>query len=376
MTTRARNISQPAARLNKNIRNTVSINSELQGLVNNVQYKVDELRFNKLHEDKVKNDLLEPITKPLSEIAAKLTVPKVPKVTTEKLIDFSFPKITSTPIPTPNLRKEVLNREFLKNIGSAVSQNLNMSSDENTDVETPEFKAALDNIENQLIDEIAPTQSIEPIPAIDEESDNEPDSSTNIKDDKDEIQTTTSSTFGLVKTISKNDPNNIVYSLHKSPLHAFIFINPENNTINLNGEEFPYTKALWDLIGANRITKPLIEALTPADKNNYFELIDTYYDLNNLPAAWKKTKKYKLFIEPYLKQRGQRREGLRMNDKKYLNSLQLKTLIPKKRPVYVYWNESSELIDRLRKLWASKSAGNTSAEENNEILSILEELRG
>lgn len=40
---------------------------------------------------------------------------------------------------------------------------------------------------------------------------------------------------------------------------------------------------------------------------------------------------------------------------------------------YVYWNRPSELVKRLRLLYASKWAGNTS--HDNEIISILEELR-
>lgn len=40
---------------------------------------------------------------------------------------------------------------------------------------------------------------------------------------------------------------------------------------------------------------------------------------------------------------------------------------------YVYWDTPRELVERLRLLWASKEAGNTG--HNNEIISILEELR-
>ncbi len=38
----------------------------------------------------------------------------------------------------------------------------------------------------------------------------------------------------------------------------------------------------------------------------------------------------------------------------------------------VYWNDPNELVDRLRLLLASQSAGNTGV--SNEILSIFEEL--
>lgn len=57
------------------------------------------------------------------------------------------------------------------------------------------------------------------------------------------------------------------------------------------------------------------------------------------------------------------------------------TLIPshmilnKNKKEYVYWNSSNELIDRLKILVLSQVAGNTSSSINNEIVSIIEELR-
>jgi hypothetical protein len=43
------------------------------------------------------------------------------------------------------------------------------------------------------------------------------------------------------------------------------------------------------------------------------------------------------------------------------------------RPLYEYWDDPNELVDRLRLLFASRDAGHTGHE--NEILSIIEELR-
>lgn len=40
---------------------------------------------------------------------------------------------------------------------------------------------------------------------------------------------------------------------------------------------------------------------------------------------------------------------------------------------YIYWDDPNEIVDRLRQLMASQAAGNTS--HNNEIISIIEELR-
>jgi hypothetical protein len=44
-----------------------------------------------------------------------------------------------------------------------------------------------------------------------------------------------------------------------------------------------------------------------------------------------------------------------------------------KRPLYEYWDDPNELVDRLRLLIASRDAGHSGHE--NEILSIIEELR-
>jgi hypothetical protein len=40
---------------------------------------------------------------------------------------------------------------------------------------------------------------------------------------------------------------------------------------------------------------------------------------------------------------------------------------------YVYWNDPNELVNRLRLLVASQSAGHTG--HSNEIVSVIEELR-
>lgn len=54
-------------------------------------------------------------------------------------------------------------------------------------------------------------------------------------------------------------------------------------------------------------------------------------------------------------------------------------LIPSRKKVnslktdYVYWDDANELVDRLRLLFSSRSAGHNG--HDNEILSIIEELR-
>lgn len=51
----------------------------------------------------------------------------------------------------------------------------------------------------------------------------------------------------------------------------------------------------------------------------------------------------------------------------------LPILNTKKYPDFVYWDDSNELVHRLKILVASKDAGNN-ASHNNETISIIEEL--
>lgn len=62
--------------------------------------------------------------------------------------------------------------------------------------------------------------------------------------------------------------------------------------------------------------------------------------------------------------------GMKLN--KY-NKMTLKKILPSRRVDYVHWNTPKELVNRLRLLFSSKTAGNTG--HDNEIISIIEELR-
>lgn len=70
-------------------------------------------------------------------------------------------------------------------------------------------------------------------------------------------------------------------------------------------------------------------------------------------------------------QKGTKKSGGNMvNSKKRFSAVKLYRSGFKKE--YIYWNHPSELIDRLRLLYSSKSAGHKG--HDNEILSIIEEL--
>lgn len=80
-----------------------------------------------------------------------------------------------------------------------------------------------------------------------------------------------------------------------------------------------------------------------------------------------KSKKYNEVIKPLLTYRmtlrSTRGSGLMPTRKIYTH----------KSIDYVYWNKPKELVDRLRLLWSSKTAGHSG--HDNEILSLIEELR-
>lgn len=127
------------------------------------------------------------------------------------------------------------------------------------------------------------------------------------------------------------------------------------SNILVNEQEFPNTVGLRELILKH---KPAKEKITASDLEAYKQIIN----LSNLKITKNASFKYQKFIKPNLYKEGGLLE----------NPLLLATQ-PSSIPVYKYWNNANELIDRLRILVASKSAGNNSL--NNEIIAIIEELR-
>ena len=99
---------------------------------------------------------------------------------------------------------------------------------------------------------------------------------------------------------------------------------------------------------------------TSEDLKNYQKIIlktnafRKYYQANN-KIEGNRSKKYKQIIAPFF---GDGIDLMQINNKKI---------------DYVYWNDINELVQRLRLLIASQSAGNTG--HANEINSIIEELR-
>lgn len=111
------------------------------------------------------------------------------------------------------------------------------------------------------------------------------------------------------------------------------------------------------------------KSLSDETKKSYKEiLLNTNVLYRNFnPVNNRNDSRQKKYIELILPLVGKKGGVLtKLPNKKFINARERQT-------DYIYWNNEKELVDRLRLLWSSKSAGNTG--HDNEILSIIDELR-
>jgi len=134
----------------------------------------------------------------------------------------------------------------------------------------------------------------------------------------------------------------------------------KDNKIILGNKQYIGTKGLYELLFSKNPVK-----YTNTDLMNYGEILKlTSVHKRNYDAAKQVSGnggyKYLSVIKPLL----EKIEGKSGGDLMSYNE----------KPIeYVYWDDINELVERLRLLYASKSAGNNSVV--NEIQSIVEELR-
>lgn len=136
-------------------------------------------------------------------------------------------------------------------------------------------------------------------------------------------------------------------------------------TLDDSNNKFHMTEGLNELLF---MKNPNVKLYNSSDLDKYGDILKyskVYhrgYNLDN-PISGNKSNKYTKIIKPLIKSHyggggGSGTSMMQLND----GGIE-----------YVYWNDPSELIARLRLLTASKNAGNNS--HNNEIISIIEELR-
>ena len=153
-----------------------------------------------------------------------------------------------------------------------------------------------------------------------------------------------------------------------------------NGDINIGGKIYPGTMGLYDLLF---LKHPLYQ--TKEDTKNFTEIIDktgVYYRKGTRHLKGSSSIKYKTYIRPLFRDdppisRGQALTT-RIRSKSATTSQELKKTgaalleYNEKPKEYIYYNDVNELVDRLRKLEASKQAGNNNTQ--NEIINILREL--
>lgn len=153
-----------------------------------------------------------------------------------------------------------------------------------------------------------------------------------------------------------------IYKIGKTPVT--ITNSATTTRFSIDNNEYIPTAGLCELLFLKEPDK-----YTEDDLNNYAEILErsnAYYrqfdDKQQIKGS--NTVKYRTIIKPIIDNNNKKRKT-----GKGFNLMN----IPKENIDYVYWNDPNEIVDRLRLLMSSTQAGHNS--HNNEILSIIEELR-
>lgn len=142
------------------------------------------------------------------------------------------------------------------------------------------------------------------------------------------------------------------------------------SAVSVNDVSYPKTNGLMELLIKKRPEKSNYSATDLQNYQNILEFTNAHKKkcLPNTSLRSSKSFKYKEIIEPMflpiMKTKSTSGSGLLP---RYKTSKLTSTTD------YVHWDDPNELVDRLRLLISEKSAGNNN--HNNEILSIIEELR-
>lgn len=154
--------------------------------------------------------------------------------------------------------------------------------------------------------------------------------------------------------------------------------------IKINNVTYKGTPGLYELLFMDR---PSFRIVKDSDKKVYKQIMEqtNVHKQGFLPHTRVKSNrgyKYSFVIKPLLdetpKSSSPSQRKLYETRARRLQSWAGEGISPKltyndRSLEYVYWNKPTELVNRLRIIWASKMAGNDNHE--NEILSIIEELR-
>lgn len=151
--------------------------------------------------------------------------------------------------------------------------------------------------------------------------------------------------------------------------NSYVAFDNKTNDIFVGDTRFKGSKGLYELLF---MKEPDTRLITEADKTNYGAILrmTNAHRYKSRPDGRVKASasyKYLRIIKPLVESEiTELKAGKRSGKGIYkVNS---------NKPIeYVYWNDVNELVDRLRLLYASKSAGNNA--HDNEIACILQELK-
>jgi hypothetical protein len=170
---------------------------------------------------------------------------------------------------------------------------------------------------------------------------------------------------------SKGEQLDKIYGVYYDPNEQKLMmgnksVNFHSGIVVIHDKRFPTTPGLMELLFLKHPKN-----FTDADLNTYNDIVlltkihKLNYDVKDRTRG-NKSYKYNRIIKPLIDGRRdlileKEGEGLNME-------------VNNKKIEYIYWDNINELVDRLRLLIASQVAGNKYS-HNNEIISIIEELR-
>lgn len=166
--------------------------------------------------------------------------------------------------------------------------------------------------------------------------------------------------MGTAKTV--DNVYGVYHHDNKLMLGNLVFDVTNDDKIIVGGNKYDGTRGLYELI-FKKIPKE--ETYTQTDLQNYKNIltISNAHKRGNQRMG-NKGYKYRRIITPLFSPRSKKGSGI---------TLPTSMLVTNKAIDYVHWDDPNELVERLRLLVSSQSAGHTA--HNNEILSIIEELR-
>ncbi|XP_044005898.1 uncharacterized protein LOC122850911 [Aphidius gifuensis] len=300
---------------------------EIEKVRDVIKKKHQLLKLGKESISETANEYLKPVIGPLENIAAKIT----PIINNKK-----------SKISKDNTYDSEREEDSIISDGTHSSNSGNINTEQNlsSDEETEAFH-----------------DTIEDLQLIEQEADE-----TGLKNDLTTQYLNKIDTLQWDKDYGVKRKNSGEYKIGNAEL---LF---ENNNMIVADETYEITQGLLELLF---MKSPEKTKVTQIDEKNYAQILlntNAHLRYHNSKNTVKNSasQKYITFILPHMKSTQHHGSDLLPTNMIIQSKKQSKVN-------YVYWDNPNELVDRLRLLVASRTAGNPS--HDNEIMSIIEELR-